>query len=230
MILIDIEHLNLFIKTSYNDYKKIQWIIKIPDEPCVKVITGDHKQIICSKLHQFFKSDGLLVYAKDCLGETIISETGLSKIIDVDFSIGNLDCYDIQVQGKTYFSNGLLSHNSTISFIFILHYILFNANKTVAVLANKAATAKGILHKIKIAYQNLPKFLQQGITEWNKNSIELENGSRVLASSSSASNIRGESINILYMDECLSGNTLVTVKDKTTGEIKQITLKELYQY
>ena len=96
-------------------------------------------------------------------------------------------------------------------------------------MANKAATSKEILHRIKNSYQNLPKFLQQGVLEWNKNSIELENGSRIFASSSSASNIRGQSINVLYLDECLTGNNLITVRNKETQEIQTLSISEFVE-
>ena len=84
---------------------------------------------------------------------------------------------------------------------YLLWYSLFNDNKTIAVLANKQATADEILGRIRLAFEELPKFLQQGVRTWNKRSIELENGSKIFSSASSASSIRGRSISILYLDE-----------------------------
>ena len=83
----------------------------------------------------------------------------------------------------------------------MLHYALFNPDCNIAILANKAATAREILGRLQLAYENLPWFLQQGIVEWNKGSIILENGSKIFASSTSASAIRGMSINLVYLDE-----------------------------
>ena len=83
----------------------------------------------------------------------------------------------------------------------MLHYALFNPDFNIAILANKAATAREILGRLQLAYENLPWFLQQGIVEWNKGSIILENGSKIFASSTSASAIRGMSINLVYLDE-----------------------------
>ena len=83
----------------------------------------------------------------------------------------------------------------------MLHYALFNPDFNIAVLANKAATAREILGRLQLAYENLPWFLQQGIVEWNKGNIVLENGSKIFASSTSASAIRGMSINLVYLDE-----------------------------
>ena len=83
----------------------------------------------------------------------------------------------------------------------MMHYALFNPDFNIAILANKAATSREILSRLQLAYENLPWFLQQGIVEWNKGNIELENGSKIFASSTSASAVRGMSINLVYLDE-----------------------------
>ena len=90
---------------------------------------------------------------------------------------------------------------STTTCGFILWYIIFQADKTVALLANKGDTAREILGRVQLAYQHLPKWLQQGVKEWNKGSFELENNSRVIAAATSASAIRGYTINLLFIDE-----------------------------
>ena len=83
----------------------------------------------------------------------------------------------------------------------ILHHALFNENQTIGILANKEKVAKLHMDRLKMAYENLPKWLQQGIKEWNKYSVELENGSKVIASATSASAIRGGSFNYILLDE-----------------------------
>jgi|TARA_R110000787_G_scaffold87759_2_gene186742 hypothetical protein len=90
---------------------------------------------------------------------------------------------------------------STTILAYLLHYILFNENVSVAVLANKKTTAMELLGRLQLAYEHLPKWLQQGILIWNKGNIELENGSKILASSTSGSAIRGGSFNIIFLDE-----------------------------
>ena len=90
---------------------------------------------------------------------------------------------------------------STVVIAYLLHYILFNGDVRVAILANKQATAMELLHRLKIAYEHLPDWLQQGIEEWNKGSIELENGARILASATSSSAVRGGSFNMIFLDE-----------------------------
>ena len=93
------------------------------------------------------------------------------------------------------------SGKSTTLVSYILHYILFNPNMNVAILANKASTARDILGRLQLAYENLPKWLQQGVMSWNKGSLDLENGSRVVASSTSSSAVRGGSYNMIFLDE-----------------------------
>ena len=85
---------------------------------------------------------------------------------------------------------------------YILHYILFNSSKNVAILANQKKIAIKSLRLIKQAYEHVPLWMQQGVMSWNVNSIELENGCVVMTSASTGDSIRGETINFLYMDEC----------------------------
>jgi hypothetical protein len=90
---------------------------------------------------------------------------------------------------------------STTCVSYLLHYAVFNDNVNIAILANKASTAKDLLGRLQLAYENLPKWMQQGILSWNKQSLELENGSKIIASSTSASAVRGGSYNIIFLDE-----------------------------
>jgi len=83
----------------------------------------------------------------------------------------------------------------------ILHYTLFQSNKTVAILANKSASAREVLYRYQIMYENLPLWMQQGVKTWNKGDVELENGSKIFTSATSISGIRGKSVNWLYIDE-----------------------------
>ena len=93
------------------------------------------------------------------------------------------------------------SGKSTTIIAYLLYFVLFNDNVNVAILANKAATARDLLGRLQLAYEHLPKWLQQGVMSWNKGSLELENGSKILASSTSASAVRGGSYNIIFLDE-----------------------------
>lgn len=112
-------------------------------------------------------------------------------------------CIKVESQDQLFLAgNNLIpTHNTTIVAGIILHSVLFNENYSVAILANKEKQAQEILGRIQLAYEHLPKWLQQGIMEWNKKSIDLENGSKILASSTASSAIRGTSQNLVYLDE-----------------------------
>jgi len=85
--------------------------------------------------------------------------------------------------------------------MYILWYALFHSEKTIAVLANKGATAREMLSRITLALENVPFFLQPGTKALNKGSIEFSNNSRIIASATSGSSIRGLSVNLLFLDE-----------------------------
>ena len=93
------------------------------------------------------------------------------------------------------------SGKSTTVVSYLLHYALFNPNSNIAILANKSSTARDILSRVQLAYENLPKWLQQGIINWNKGNIELENKSIIVAAATSSSAIRGGSYNVIFLDE-----------------------------
>ena len=84
---------------------------------------------------------------------------------------------------------------------FLVWYALFNPEKTIAIMANKGATAREMLGRITLMLENLPFFLQPGCKALNKGSIEFSNNSRIVAAATSGSSIRGMSVNLLYLDE-----------------------------
>jgi hypothetical protein len=90
---------------------------------------------------------------------------------------------------------------STTVVSYLLHYAVFNDNVNIAILANKASTARDLLGRLQLAYENLPKWMQQGIISWNKGSLELENGSKISSNSTSSSAVRGGSYNVIFLDE-----------------------------
>jgi len=144
-----------------------------------------------------------------CSQDPIYFTEKYMKIINIDKGLVNFKLYDYQKTmlremhaGRyTIIATARQAGKSTTTCAFILWYIIFHAEKTVALLANKGETAREILGRIQLAYQHLPKWLQQGVKEWNKGSFELENNSRVIASATSSDNIRGYSINLLFIDE-----------------------------
>jgi len=261
-----------------------------------------------------------------CKNDPLYFARNYIKIVHLDNGLITIEPYEYQEEIIRKFENtrrliivaSRQCGKTTTATIIILHYILFNDHKRVALLANKGDSAREILDRIQIAFEGLPYWLQQGVVQWNKGSVELENGSRVIAASTSSSAIRGKSMNLLYIDEtafiegwedfsasvlptissgvttkllytstpnglnhfyktymgakqgtngfdyveipwtrvpgrdeawkkealggidndmqkfdqeysCVTGDTIVTVKDKSTGEIKNITIEEFFQ-
>jgi hypothetical protein len=131
------------------------------------------------------------------------------KIVTLDRGLSDFDMYPFQEKMiKTFHNNRFTicklprqSGKSTIVVSYLLHYAIFNDNTNIAILANKASTARDLLDRLQTGYENLPKWLQQGVISWNKGSMELENKSKITAASTSASSIRGGTYNIIFLDE-----------------------------
>ena len=155
-----------------------------------------------------FTKDQVKEYMK-CAQDPIYFIKKYVKVVSLDEGLVPFNLYDYQEEIVDAVHNNRFvisklprqSGKSTTMISYILHYVLFNQSMTVAVLANKQSTAREILSRLKMAYEYLPLWLQQGIVEWNKGSLELENGSRIIASSTSASAVRGGSFNMIFLDE-----------------------------
>jgi hypothetical protein len=132
-----------------------------------------------------------------------------TKIINLDKGLINFDMYPFQEDmSRTIADNRFTviktcrqAGKTTTAAAVILWHAIFNDSYTIAILANKLSTAREILSRVQRGYENLPKWLQQGVVTWNKTNIELENGSQIIAASTASSAIRGFSINFLYLDE-----------------------------
>ena len=131
------------------------------------------------------------------------------KIVSLDKGLVPFEPYDYQEEMiKTIHENRFVigklprqTGKSTTIISYLLHYVLFNQSMSVAILANKLNTARELLGRLQLAYEYLPMWLQQGVVEWNKGSIVLENGSKILASATSSSAVRGGSFNYIFLDE-----------------------------
>ena len=122
------------------------------------------------------------------------------KIVHVDKGLVPFEMYDYQRDMVRKFNDNRFvickmsrqTGKSTTIIAFLLHYILFNESVNVAILANKGAVARELLSRLQLAYEHLPKWLQQGVVVWNKGNIEVENGSKVIAAATSSSAVRGK--------------------------------------
>ena len=144
-----------------------------------------------------------------CKEDPIYFAKNYIKIVSLDEGLIPFSMYDFQEELITNFHQNRFNiaklprqtGKSTTVVSYLLHYALFNDNIRIAILANKAATAIELLGRLQLSYENLPKWLQQGVGSWNKGSLELENGSKIVAASTSSSAVRGNSFNIIFLDE-----------------------------
>ena len=144
-----------------------------------------------------------------CQADPVYFAQKYVKIINLDEGLVPFQMYDFQEKLVNNFHNNRFnickmprqSGKSTTVVSYLLHYAIFNDSVTIGILANKAQTARDLLGRLQIAYENLPKWMQQGIIAWNKGSMELENKSKIIAASTSASAVRGMSFNIIFLDE-----------------------------
>jgi hypothetical protein len=146
---------------------------------------------------------------KKCMESPLYFIKNYVQIVNVDRGLVKFDMWDFQEDMVNHFHDERFvickmprqTGKSTTIISYLLHFVLFNPEVNVAILANKGAVARELLSRLQLAYEHLPKFLQQGVTVWNKGNIELENGSKMLASATSGSAVRGSSFNIIFLDE-----------------------------
>ena len=155
-----------------------------------------------------FTQEQILEYEK-CSKDPLYFMEKYVKIVSLDEGLVPFKMYDFQKKiVQTIHDNRFTicklprqSGKSTTTISYLMHFALFNPNSNIAILANKSSTARDILGRLQLAYENLPKWLQQGVVNWNKGNIELENKSTVVAAATSSSAIRGGSFNIIFLDE-----------------------------
>jgi len=155
-----------------------------------------------------FTQEQIEEYIK-CREDPVYFAQNYVKIVTLDHGLQPFKTYDFQEKLINNFHNNRFNickmprqtGKSTTCVSYLLHYAIFNSSVNIGILANKATTARELLARLATAYENLPKWMQQGILVWNKGNIELENGSKILAASTSASAVRGMSFNILFLDE-----------------------------
>lgn len=144
-----------------------------------------------------------------CMNDPVYFAMTYMKIIHVDHGLMPFEMWDFQQKMLKSFHENRFNicklprqvGKTTVSVAYLLHYILFNTEVNCAILANKLGTAREIMGRLQLAYEHLPPFLKQGVRQWNKSSLELANGSRISADSTSGSSVRGKTFNIIFLDE-----------------------------
>ena len=155
-----------------------------------------------------FTQEQIVEFVK-CKEDPVYFAKNYLKIVSLDHGLVPFSLYDFQEKLIRNFHENRFNickmprqtGKSTTCVAYLLHYAVFNDNVNIAILANKASTARDLLGRLQLAYENLPNWMQQGIISWNKGSLELENGSKISSISSSSSAVRGGSYNVIFLDE-----------------------------
>ena len=155
-----------------------------------------------------FTQENIVEFLK-CKDDPVYFARKYIQIVSLDKGLVPFSLYDFQEKLIKNFHESRFNickmprqtGKSTTCVSYLLHYAVFNDNVNIAILANKASTARDLLGRLQLAYENLPRWMQQGIISWNKGSLELENGSKISANSTSSSAVRGGSYNVIFLDE-----------------------------
>jgi len=155
-----------------------------------------------------FTQENIVEFLK-CKDDPVYFAREYIQIVSLDKGLVPFSLYDFQEKLIKNFHESRFNickmprqtGKSTTCVSYLLHYAVFNDNVNIAILANKASTARDLLGRLQLAYENLPRWMQQGIISWNKGSLELENGSKISANSTSSSAVRGGSYNVIFLDE-----------------------------
>lgn len=232
---------------KFDDYLRINKIVKIRlqgEDPKLFQTFKDknNKRSRYMGLPNLKRANVKTAWTKEMVQEWKKCRDDIVYFAETYCAITHIDYGTIKVQLRDYQRDMLRIMNSkrmtvcnlsrqlgktTVVAIFLAHFCCFNKDKAVGILAHKGSMSAEVLDRTKQAIELLPDFLQPGIVEWNKGSIELDNGSSIGAYASSPDAVRGNSFAMIYIDECVAKDTKVTIRCKATGEIKEMTMLEV---
>jgi len=190
---------------------------------------SDGRTLQCADTHILFDGDFNQVFVKDLsTGDLVQTDLGPASVKSVTCTGVMANMYDLGVDSPDhrFYSSGFLSHNTTTAVGYLLWYAMFVPDSTILIAAHKYSGAQEIMQRLRYAYETCPDFIRAGVTEYNKQSLTFENGSRIVANTTTETTGRGMSVSLLY---CLDGETTVKVRNKTTLVEQDITLQDLYQ-
>jgi hypothetical protein len=155
-------------------------------------------------LHKVITKDNKIAFLEDLsAGDELMSECGVEVVKRVYKCRLKISMFDLSISKGfgTYYTDGVLSHNTVTAGIFISWYLTFHFDRNVIILANKLATSEEILSKIKDVLKNLPFFIKLGVVTNNVKSMAFDNGCRVICGSTTKSSAIGYTIHLAFIDE-----------------------------
>ena len=215
------------VKTD-TGYEKISQTNKTIEYQIWKLETTSHI-LECADNHIVFDSGYNEVFVKDLkIGYVIMTESGPEKVISIKETTEKVSMFDLSVESQNhrYYTNGILSHNTTIGAFYLLYEACFPASKgDILIVAHKQAHSMEVLKRLKDMYYSMPLWLKPGMVKNNETSIEFDNGMRIIAEATTSNAARGKSLKFVY---CVDGHSKVTVRHKQTGEVREIDIQDLY--
>lgn len=227
--------LNKRVRTPFG-FQRIESVHKTPPLECVKIF-HERGEIEVAKFHTFIVAGEEVCAADLKAGDLLEVRGGFVKVLSIENS-GAKELYDItldqsEFENYWYYSNGVLSHNSgksvTVACYLAWLYNFGKEKRNIGIVANRGAQAREFLRNVKDILTRLPMWMTQGTLEWNKSQIANESEMRILTDVPSGDSFRGYSIHCLVVDECAHGDSLITIRDKYTGDIMNISLKDFYE-
>lgn len=167
-------------------------------------IETDKGNITCADNHILYTTTMDTIFAKDLKpGDTLIYNNDTSTVINITNKKTKVSMYDITVDDNNhrFYANGFLSHNSVMTAILILHYISFNTEKNVLIVANKLETVHEIIDKIKQIYRRMPFFMQSGIISHNMKNILFDTDCKIHGVATTKTPAIGFTVDFLFIDE-----------------------------
>lgn len=208
-------------------------ILKTIDLDVLKLTFDDGTILKCSAKHSLILSNGEEIYAQDALNHEIKSIKGVTRCTSVEDTGIKEPMYDVVLLlDHHYYTNGILSHNSGKSITiatWLAWLYCFSKDIVIGICANKLSMAAEFLKNTKDILVQLPVWMTPGCKVWNVGSIGGDNGVRILTDSPSDSSFRGFSCNVIVVDECLKGDTEVTIRESISGSVKVIPIETLYE-
>ena len=215
------------VKTD-TGFEKIVSSNKTIDYQIWKLETTSHI-LECADNHIVFDSGYNEVFVKDVkVGYMIMTEFGPEKVISIKETTEKASMFDLSVESENhrYYTNGILSHNTTIGAYYLLYEACFPASKgDILIVAHKQAHSMEVLKRLKDMYYSMPLWLKPGMVKNNETSIEFDNGMRIIAEATTSNAARGKSLKFVY---CCDGKTKIQIRNKNTGETREIDIEDLY--
>ncbi len=195
----------IYVETP-DGYSKVKHCHKTVPYNVWNLMTSDSKMLRCADNHIVITADGEEEFVKNLKrGDMIRTNSGVTEVVHNAAGNYTKNMYDLELddENHVYYTNGILSHNSTVAAAFLLWYSIFNFDKTVLIASRANDHAMEMIERIRFAYEHLPFWIKPGVRDdgWNKHNLGFDNGSRIMSTATSENAGRGYSISLLYLDE-----------------------------